>query len=328
MASPTALVPLEKLQFGVETTPGTLVAADTIFLAEDGGAWTPEIERQEIDEQRGVLGMVEDVVVRKGSLLSTAGVLDFEQILLPLATGLAELSTAGVGPYTHTVEPSMTNPDTLKAATWEIAYRDGSNKRVEREFGYSQCRRFGIELAFNQPARLTAEYFGRADQTSTNTNSLSALSREVIASNLFNVYIDDSWASLGSNHVTNLVRSATLEIVTGVEPMPAVDSLTDLDYDTIQRGFIGGSLQLTCAVQADATAELAKWRSGDLRFVQLKALGSSSRSLKANLSGRYSAVSFGRDGNLRTMTLTMPLRYDPTSGKIVGFEVINALAGI
>lgn len=329
MASPVALVPLEKLQFGVETTPGTLVAADTVYLAEDGGGWQPEIDREEINETRGVLGAVEDVVTRRGSLLTVNGALDFEHLILALTTGLKSVSPTGSSPYTWTVIPSLTNPDARKAATWEIAYRDGSNKLVEREFGYSMCRKFTLSGQFNQSAKLSAEFFGKADQTSTFTNGLSELSREVIRTNQLNFYVDDDWASLGSNHVTNLVRSFSLEVNTGVSPFPAADSLAELDYDTVLYDEPSGMLTLTCAVQADAQAELAKWRAGDLRFWRMSAAGSSSRSLKADIAGRYvEAPSFGRDGNVRTATFKVAFRNDPTSAKMLGFEVINALAGI
>ena len=157
---------LEKLQYGIEGsgTPGTLVAADTLLLAEQGGEFTDEIERTPIEEPRGVLAMVEDVDVRKGSLLTTTASLDYEShILLALNCGIKLVTPAAGPPKVWTVLPSMTTPDPLNSATFEIAYSDGTTKHVEREFGYGTVRRFSIDFAFNQITKITVEYFGHND---------------------------------------------------------------------------------------------------------------------------------------------------------------------
>ena len=323
----TGLVPLEKLQFGLETTPGTLVPATKVYIAEDGGEFTPELERQAVEEVRGVLAVVEDFDVRAGSLLNVAGVLDFEQCLLAFETGLATVAPVGVGPYTRTYTPSLTAPNAVKAATFEVAYTDGTTKHVEREFGFGQCSKFNVELAFNAPARFNAEFFARADQASTLTPALSPITREIARSNAFNVYIDPTWALLGTTEVTaGLVRSATLEVMTGIEQQYGIDSRTNLDFGTIQRGMITGSLAISMAVNSGFAAEFEAWRAGTVRFIRLKAAGSAGRLITFDMAGRYTSVKFGRDGNLRTADLTFEFRYDPTSAKVFQAEVVNSLA--
>lgn len=325
----TALIPLEKLQFGVESTPGTLVAATRVYLAENGGAWTPEIDRQAVDETRGVLAMVEDVDVRKGSLLSVAGNLDFEQIELALQTGIKSVSPSGSGPYTREWLPSLTAPETLKAATFEVAYRDGASKHVEKEFGFGTCSKFSIATAFNQPAKLQADFFARAPQSSTFTTGQSAMAREVIPSNKFGLWIDSSWAGLGTTQKSGLLRSSNLEVVTGAEPDYTHDARADLDFSQLMRGLITGRLNVTCSVNGDFATEYAAWESGALRFARLKALGSGSRSFIVDVAGRYTAPPrFGNQGRLRTAELQLEFRQDPTSGNIIRFEVINSISAL
>lgn len=327
---PTALIPLTKLQFGIESTPGTIVAADTVYIADNGGGFAPIIERNPLDtEVRGVLAIADDFDARGGSELTVESNLDFEQIMLPLDTGLASATPSGAGPYTRTYSPSLTAPNALKSATFEVTYTDGTTKHVEREFGYGHCRSFGIELAFNQPARLSAEFFGQADVASTVTPALAPLTREIARSNAFNVYINDTWLTLGDTEVTaGLVRSASLEVQTGVEPQYGIDSRTALDHEAIQRGMITGTLTLTMAVNSGFTAEMAKWRDGSLRFIRLYAAGSGSRELTIDMAGRYTGLSFGEDGGLRTAEMTFDLRYDPTSAKMIEVLLVNNVAAI
>ncbi|CAB4166849.1 hypothetical protein UFOVP1383_34 [uncultured Caudovirales phage] len=324
-----AINTLEKLQYGIETTPGTLVAADAVMLAEQGGEFTEEIDRVSIDEPRGVLAMVEDSDQRKGSLLSYGGALDFEQVLMPLLCGVKSVSPVNAtGVYTWTVTPGMTAPDTLKAATWEVAYTDGSNKHVELEFGFGTVSKFTIEFAYNQPAKITVEVFGRTRQTSTFTTALAPVAREVIPSNAFGVYIDDAAASYGGTQKSGLIRSGKLEIVTGAAPDYSLNARSDLDMTQLVRGMITGSLSLNMAVDANFATELGKYRDSSLRFVRLKALGTSPRALTFDVSGRYtSPPKYGVDRGLRVAELAMDLRYDGTGGNLLSAVVVNSLSG-
>ena len=319
---------LEKLQYGLETTAGTLVAADTIMLAEQGGEFTDEIERVAIEEPRGVLAMVEDVDVRKGSLLTYTQAMDYESsIMIPLLTGIKTVAGTGVGPYVYTVLPSMTAPSALASATWEVAYTDGTTKHVEREFGFGTTRKFTITFGFNQVTKITTEVFGRASQASTLTASQAALARTVIPSNLWKVYIDTAWSGLGGTQKSWLIRSGTLEIVTGADVDYTLDGLADLDFTQLLRGMITGSLQLTMAVDANFATEVTAWRNKTLRFIQLKATAGANNIVQLDVAGIYTTPpSYSVDRGLRVADLTLDLRYDPTSGNVFNAVVTNSIA--
>lgn len=326
---PNAIVALEKAQFGLETVAGTLVAADTVLLAEQGGEFTDELDREPVDEPRGVLAMVEDVDTRKGSLLTTVGACDYEQILLPLLTGLKRTTPPVGPPKVWTFAPSMVTPDTLDSATFEVSYTDGTTRHVEREFGFGTCRKFTIEFAFNKVTKVTAEYFGRASQASTFTASQAALSRTVIPSNLWKVYIDTTWVGLGGTQKSGLLRSGRLEINFGVEPDYSLDGRADLDMTQLLRGMITGSLQLTMAVDASFATELAAWRAKTKRFIRLIATAGASNILQFDMAGIYmSPPSYSVDRGLRVGELTLDLRYDATSTKIFEAVVTNSIAAM
>jgi hypothetical protein len=321
---------LEKLQYGLETVAGTLVAADTIMLAEQGGEFTDEVERVAIEEPRGVLAMVEDVDVRKGSLLTYTQAMDYESsILMPLLTGIKQTTPAAGPPKVWTFLPSMVTPETLDSATWEVAYTDGTTKHVEREFGFGTTRKFTITFGFNQVTKITTEIFGRASQTSTLTASQAALSRTVIPSNLWKVYIDTSWAGLGGTQKSGLIRSGTLEIITGADVDYTLDGRADIDFTQLMRGMITGSLQLTMAVDANFSTELTAWRAKTMRFIQLIATAGANNIVEIDVAGIYtSPPSYSVDRGLRVADLTLDLRYDPTSSKVFQAIVTNSVAAL
>lgn len=326
---PNAINALEKLQFGLETVAGTIVAADTVLLAEGGGEFVDEIERVALEEPRGVLAMVEDVDVRQGALLTYTQALDYEQVLLPLLTGIKQTTPAAGPPKVWTFLPTLTAPDTLDSASFEVAYTDGSTKHVEREFGFGTTRKFTIEFAYNQVTKITCEVFGRASQASTLTGSLSPLSRTVIPSNLWKVYIDTSWAGLGGTQKSGLIRKGTLEIVTTAEPDYTLEGRSDLDLTQLLRKMITGSLQLTMAVDANFATEYTAWRAKTMRFIRLIATAGANNILQFDLAGIYlEPPSFGLDRGLRVGDLTLGLRYDPTSAKVFQAIVTNSIAAL
>lgn len=323
---------LEKLQIGLETTPGTLVAATHVFLAEEGGSYEPEIDREPVEEPRGVLAEVEDVDVRQGTLLKTRGALDFEQLLFALLCGL-DGTVTGVdqgdgGPYLWEFEPAMTAPDALKSCTFEVSYTDGSSRHLQEEFGYATCERIALDIAFNQRARLETDWFGRAAQASSYTGSLAPLAREIAKSNLFNAAINTAWDDLGDT-AKGMVKSARVEIRPGTAPGYNLRQRADNDFTDVERGMITGSIALTCNFDGDAATEYAAWRSGALRFIRLQGVGSANRELEVDMALRYtSAPRFSVDDGLRMVELNGAFRMDPTSSKVLRLGVTNNVASL
>lgn len=321
---------LEKLQIGIESTAGTLVAATHVFLAEEGGSYEPEIDREEVDEPRGVLAMVEDVDNRNGTLLKTRGALDFEQILWALLCSIDGSVTGddqgSGGPYLWDFEPSLTAPKALKSATFEVSYTDGSSRHLQEEFGHAQCERIALDIAFNQRARLETDWFGRKAQSSTFTTGLSPRAREIAKSNLFKAAINTAWDDLGDTD-KGMVKSARVEILPGVAPSYELAQRSDLDFTSLDRSMITGSIALTCSFDGDAATEYAAWKSGALRFIRLQGVGTSSRQIEVDVAVRYtSPPRFSVDAGIRMVELNGALRMDPTESKVLRVGVTNGLS--
>ena len=325
----TAIYPLRKAQLGFETTPGTAVAATAQYVGD--AAYTPEIEREFEVFPRGVRAPVTGggIAKSKGSLFSFSGNLTFEEVLYPLAAGLKAPAISGAGPYVHLFDQSLTTIVAPKAITAEYVIEDGTTKHFEREAAYCTARNFEVGLAFNELASLSFELFGRAEQTSTMTAALAPVTgRTTVPSNLFVVYIDDTWAGLGGTAKSTLVRAATMKITTGLDPDYTLDGRTDLDMTGLRYGLLDGSLSLTMEHNADAATEIGKWRTGALRFVRLKAT-SGVKIIQFDMALKYlSPPSFSEDAGVEIVTMELGLEYDATGAKAFVATITNSLAAL
>jgi len=236
------------------------------------------------------------------------------------------VTPAGSDPYTWTFTPDPSTVETLKAATLEYSIFDGTTRHLQREAGFGTCSRFVITGGFNQAAMLEFDVFARAPQTSTFTASQAALARTLIPSNLFGLFIDTSWAALGTTQKTDILRSWRYELATGAAPNYTQDQRSDMDMTGVRRGRILGKVELVLEYGAAADAEYDAWEAGTKRFVSLEAaVGTKSLALQAHIE-LMEDPGFGEADGLRTVTLRGRMLNDATSGNFMNVEVVNALA--
>lgn len=325
---------LRKLQFGRETTAGTAVAATYKLVGE--GTYKPIVEREFEEYPRGVRAMVTDggFDKMKGSEIEFEGSLTFEELLLPLDSGLVSVTTTGAGPYTHTFTPTLTAAQVVKSYTAEFVVDDGSTKHYQREAAYMLCSELEVELKANEIAMMKMKMNGRAEQTSTMTAALSPITgRTPVPSNLFKVFIDDAGSGVGGTQKSGLVRVAKLAIKFGNEPDFTLDGRSDLDKTGNQPQPLTATLDLTMEHNADAATEIGKWRTASKRFIRLKAdNGAAAGANKAiTFDGCFvytDSPEFSEDDGTEIVTLKLQLEYDSTWGKALEAVVINGLSAI
>lgn len=332
----SAIYPLRLLQLGAEGTKGTAVPATFKLVGES--VYIPEIDREFEEFPRGVRAPVTGggFAIRKGSTFQFSGNLTYEEVLAFLESGLKAGSLAGAGPYTYTYTPTITANAATSMKTYTIEYviDDGSTKHYQRESAFAVTRSFTIDLAFNQPAKITAEMFARAEQTSTVTAALTPITgRTQIPSNLFKVFIDASGGTIGTTQKSTLIRSATLNVTTGFEPDYTLDGLADLDFTQVDSRMLDATLDLTMEHNADAATEIGRWRSGSVFLVRLKAdNGAAAGANKAiTFDGAYKYMeppAFSQENGIEIVTMKLGLEYDATYGKAFEAIVINGLAAL
>lgn len=325
----TALYPLRLLQLGAEATAGTAVAATKKVIGR--AAVRPMQEWDREDFPRGVRVQANEITaVAKGSEIAVEGDLNFEQMQWPLHSGLQTVSPTGTGPYVWVHE--LVNAPTLKTFTAEGVVDDGTTKHYEREFAYCLTREFRISIVRNQMAKMGWTMFGRAEQSSTVTGSLAALTLERIPSNLFKLWIDDTWANLGTTQKTATLREAELTVDTGLAPEVTLDGRAD--YDMVQPMYRQASAQLTTKLlhNANTATEIGNWRTGTKRFIRLKAdnglATTLNRVLQIDLAVRLVSWEMADEDGQEVVNATWEVIYDTTASKSLLITLTNGLSAI
>ena len=127
------------------------------------------------------------------------------------------------------------------------------------------------------------------------------------------------------------MRSFNFDLDPGLAEAPALTGRADLDAAYWRRGRIRGGLNVVVDHDADAAAELAHWKAGDLRYTRLAATNGKAaadlRSLQIDVVSRYidTPDPLASDGAQHTLDLASELRAD-AAGNILSIEVINGLA--
>lgn len=336
----TAIYPLNKVQIGMESTKGTLVAATRLLAGDGNFAEEQDFYRSTYPAGFRATPGGAGTIMRKGFMLDFQSDLSAEEVLWALLTGIKGGVTGSVtdtSAYTWTFTPELTTAiQTLDSATLELVRSDGVTNHYYGEAGYCLTSGFTMEWAFNQIAKFSMKMFGRARQTGAPTGSLVAYTtREALSSNQLWVYLDTTWAGLGGTQLTGTVRSAKLDVNTGLTPDYTLDGSTDVDFRDHNTGELGGRLSLLMELDAVGAARFTEWRANSLVYVRLKSLGSlagaatAKRTVQVDGCYRYvgnPVISF--DGQQALVAVELEAVLDTTASKILEFTAINKLAAV
>lgn len=361
MAAP-AITPLRLFQMGKEATKGTPVAAAWQMVGDS--IWTPTIARYMSDYPRGVRVPVTGggTPISAGCTIQQTTDLTYEEIIYALNLGMATgVITGGSADKTHTFTPIITGDPTILTATSEYAFSDGSTTAfpfpgatgypVTMQSAYTFSGGFDITFAFNAIAQATYRYIARYPTLAvTPTAALTVLTgRERIPSNLFKVYLDTTFAGIGSTQLTGVVRSGKYTFVPGIEPDYTLDGRANLDFTQIRWGMDAyATLSLVMELDATSALEIKAWNAQNagggaltpntasggnvaLRFIRLEAtspntLGASNRRIR--LDGAYVYTKepvFSQQNKAELVTLELKTEYDPVSAKSFQAAIVNSI---
>lgn len=326
-------------QLGIETVKGTIVPATRQIpcswsVVEEQGFYRSDYPRS-VRATRGGAG----VIVSRGMTASFETELSPQDILWPLLTGIkGAISPVGAGgDKTWTFSPELnTAAITIDTASLECVRGDGTTNHYAREFGYGLTSRFGIAWAFNDIAKLTWDMFGRSSQTSIPTGSLTPYTnRQSLVSNLLKVYRDVNWAGLGGTQLTALVRSATLDVNTGLQPDYTLDGRSDLDMTGFKvAGPVAATLNLVLEFNSDGAARsFTDFRANTIEYIRLKntgaTIGGGVYTVQIDGAYRFTAPpAISTDGDVNLVTCSLEAVYDDTGTKILEFVAVNDLAAV
>jgi hypothetical protein len=216
---------LTRINFGIEATLLTHVAADTVF----GGGATMAIPMDHTPVYPdNAVGL--KIASRGGQVHSklVTGTINIPNFYFQLAPALFSCGVAGsITPaeqtpsqndYLYAFAPSLTAIDTPDSMTVEC----GDNSQAH-EFGGGVFMSYTIAGEVGSDggaAAITcdAEYFGDELTDVSFTGSLSLPTETPCIANLVRLYKDSAWAGVGTTELTSTLRGFEISIVSGQHP--------------------------------------------------------------------------------------------------------------
>ena len=276
---------LKRTYIGQEATSGTIVAADLILLGQTRMTPNLTLYMPEDNERNSFAAIYEREIAGQQTDLTFEGAVIYEQIVHFLAMGLsaptiAELTTTQV--YEWTFTPSLTalnRPDqgTIRTYTWE----HGDNQQPFR-CGYVFANELELTYALGEPVmfragltgRLLAEFTPFSTVTTYGSGEAAALTAADLQramSNSTEIFIDTTWAGLGTTKKAGLLVGGTVTLPTGYAPSFFHDG--SLNFTRIGEDKRSGSVELTVVHNADGNIQLDNYLAGTQTFIRLLTTG-------------------------------------------------------
>jgi hypothetical protein len=323
---------LKKLQLGLETTPGTAVAATTIWRGPV--SWKDARTLLRVEEDIGILLPKPRLVEtsRFATLEMAATPLTFEQGPYAFAAGIENIVTgvadgAGSGKI-YEYNLGVAAVQLLKSYTMEI----GDNQRADK-IEYAQVQKIVIKGAARGPLTMAISWIGRQ---CTDAEFTAALVPPTVVEALFGktaVYLDAASGTIGTTPVVCSVLGVELTLNTGLVPIFSAGG--DLFYCVTAQGAPNLTGKLILRHNAAGEAEIGFARAMAVRLLRLKSLGPAlitpatwtNKTWQASMAIQYDEVpDLGAQDGLHTVEL--PFTVVDSGSIIPTFIFVNELTAL
>lgn len=263
-----------KNQYGKESTRGTAVAATKKFL----GTVTIPQDREPAHPQStlGQRAMSHRTEIRQ--LLAdpvTLAMAEGYYQALPMFHGItlkggvtASEVTPGQGDYLWDHSPSLTAAGAPDTITLEAGDND---QNYEIEFLMGKTLTYDFALGEASAVGVTLEAFGRQVTKSTATGGIATPAATGIVANTAKLWVDDTWANLGTTQKTGLLRGGNVQISTGNHPKFLGSG--NKYFDSYGEGWLEVTGSLTLEGGAGAVSIFDDFQAGTHRAVRLSFTG-------------------------------------------------------
>jgi len=324
-------IALGSAQWAREAVKGTDLPATSVMIVENfdfasGSVIVrPATARGLLVRNRG-----HEMISMFGGNWSASGPMVYEQLQNWLCMVENVATPTGPSPYiwTHTRNPAA------NAAPASFTFE---RRETDAATPYTQVGHYGMMSRLllsgagpDELVRFEAEGFCRKIQIAEAfTAALTMPTPEFPPYALCKVYIDSTWAALGSTQVTSQVLAWSVEHLTGLIPRVTADGRTDLDFNVhdINSGEVGINASITCLLGAQYPIEQAAAAAKTLRAVRIQIDGSGGRQLQIDFLAKYEQPEipeFGEDEGGRTVVLNL---VDSTDGtNFLRYKLTNLVA--
>jgi hypothetical protein len=259
----------QQVQLGVESTPGTAVAADRLIRCFN---FTTGIESEgKAYRGTGRKYPCSHILNKEWTTVSFDGDMDFNGLIYILNSAVCTGSIAAHGSsstaYDHTFTPGITGNATKKTYTIE----QGDSVRAH-ELPYGVFSKWSYKFTRGE-ATTSGEGFGQEISDGiTMTASPTIIADSPMAGTMWDVYVDTTSGGLGTTQLTR-VLGVDFDLSNLFAPAWFINSSEPswvVDVDTVPE------CTVSLLVEADATGMgyLTQLQSGDTRYLRVKATGS------------------------------------------------------
>jgi len=323
---------LRKIQLGLESAPGTAVAATTIWR----GIGTLEDKRKVIfpDEDIGVVGGVDRVYTPsvQGGLEMEAVPATFEQLPYILAAGVKDVVTGaadGSGTdkiYTYTFPTTTLN--SIKTYTIE-----GGDNQAAEKMEYSFVESFNLSGKAGEAVMMSASWTGRQVSSTTFTAALAVPTVEDILFSKGKLYIDAIGETIGTTLQSSTFLGMNFTVKTGWIPVFTGDGNLYFTFHKMTAPEI--TCEITFEHDAVGVARKTDWGTNTARLIRMQFEGSSvatggtqfqKKTLRIDMASKIEKVGKldEQDGN-DILKVTFRPRYNSTAAKYCEITVVNEL---
>lgn len=322
-----SLVAFRRIQIGKESTRGTLVAADRKLLG--ALTMTPDVTyHRPIEERNSLAEFRRAIATSQITRLRFDGGASYDQIINFLAMAakgsVSGVQQGGTSAYLWTYTPSLTAKAVQDSFTFE--YGDDTQ---EFECGFVLVENLELSIALGEVVNLRTDMFATLAAKSSFTGGLSDPTNfeEIVSDNL-KVYIDGTYANLGTTQKTALVAGGRVRFATGLVPVKYADG--GLDFSGVSENKRHLEIELDLIVGSDGITEYDAYIAATDRAIRLEWEGSQIDAaphlytLTIDAIGKYTSPPelFGdRDGeNMMRLSFSS---HEDSSGNEYSFVVKN-----
>ncbi|GIV81728.1 MAG: hypothetical protein KatS3mg051_1192 [Anaerolineae bacterium] len=316
---------LQGFQLGVETTPGTSVAANKKITAANL-TLGPQVDITKFRPTGYKFGSLASLN-REWVQGSLSGPLTYTEIVYWLSSLLKSVTPTGTTAYTWTFSPSTTAADTVKTFTIE----QGSSTRAHK-FTYGLVT--GLSMSFSRDGcEIDGTIIGQdLSDGITLTSSPSTIALVPVTPPQVAVYLADTQAGLDGASALTRAISVEWSITDRFAPVWVLNQATDwaahVETEPTPR--------VTLMVQADSTGMglLTTMRANSKKFVRIEATGgtidgTTNYSLKIDTACQVTDISdFQDEDGVFAIEWTMDAIHDTTWGKATEVTVVNGISAL
>lgn len=329
----------QKLQLGKETTPGTAVAATTIWRGP-GGTLDDTRTINRASEYVGLAMPTNRIYTPKyaAALAMASTEATFEQLPYILEAGIKAATPAQDGSgdgYVYEYALGTTSANTIRTYTIE-----GGDEKAAEEMEYAFVESFTLSGNAGEAVMMSANWIGRQVSTSTFTAALSVPAVEEILAGTGEVFIDDVADDFGDTQLAaGNVLSFTLNVNTGRAAKYTIDQ-GDLVFNHVYLNIDALDISGTLTWEHDtaAIAEKALWRSNTPRLLRLVFTGSAFAQAGTDYSNKTLLIDVpiywekfnplgDQDGN-SIVEASFKGAYDFTAAEPMTITVVNELTAL